>query len=87
MTVTDKARRSDALYYDDSVMHRRNLCDMVAERESRIEDLEAENAKLRLLIEAMGLYERMETDVDPLRALEIRDAIKQLAGELGLEAQ
>ena len=32
--------------HDDCVMHRRNLCDMVAEREDRIEHLEAENAKL-----------------------------------------
>ena len=48
-------------------------------------DLKAENTKLRLLVEAMGVYERMDTDADPLRALEIRDAIKQLAGELGIK--
>ena len=44
-----------------------------------------ENRKLRLLAEGMATYERMDTDADPLRALEIKGAIRQLASELGVE--
>lgn len=48
MTPTQIARRSDALYADGTCgMTRRVLCDMVAQRESDIEDARAENAKLR----------------------------------------
>jgi len=51
MTPTEKARRSDSLYYDTHGANRRNLCDMIAEREDRIEELEAGNAKLRELLQ------------------------------------
>lgn len=48
MTPTEIARRSDALYADGTCgMTRRVLCDMVAQRESDLEDARAENAKLR----------------------------------------
>jgi hypothetical protein len=51
MTPTEVARRSDALYEDNSGgMTRRTLCDMVAQREAEIEklrELEDENARLR----------------------------------------
>ena len=48
MTPTQIARRSDALYADGTCgMTRRVLCDMVAQRESDLEDARAENAKLR----------------------------------------
>ena len=47
MDATGRARRSDALFYDGVTMHRRDLCDLVALRESRVEELEAENEKLR----------------------------------------
>lgn len=47
--------------------------------------LKAENAKLRLLVEGMATYERMDIDADPFRALEIKEAIGQLASELGIE--
>lgn len=40
MTPTEKARRSDSLYYGE--VSRRTLCDMVAEREDRIGRLELE---------------------------------------------
>lgn len=40
MTPTEMARRSDALYTDTSNTHRRGLCDMIAQREDRIERLE-----------------------------------------------
>ena len=47
MTPTQIARRSDALYADGTCgMTRRVLCDMVAQRESDLEDARAENAKL-----------------------------------------
>lgn len=53
MTPTQIARRSDALYADGTCgMTRRVLCDMVAQRESDLEDARAENAKLREEIEA-----------------------------------
>lgn len=45
MTPTEKARRSDALHQGPDT--RRVLCDMIANRESDLEELMAENAKLR----------------------------------------
>ena len=47
MTPTQIARRSDALYADGTCgMTRRVLCDMVAQRESDLEDAMAENDRL-----------------------------------------
>lgn len=53
MNATERARRSDALYYDN--ISRRELCDRIANLESDLEDSKAENAKLRELID----------DIDP----------------------
>lgn len=67
MTPTQKGRRSDALYMDTRTTHRRQLCDMVVNREADIEDLkeeiyglqcdigrlENENAELRELTEIL----------------------------------
>ena len=54
MTPTQIARRSDALYADGSCgMTRRILCNMVAQRESDLEDVRAENSKLRELSSIM----------------------------------
>ena len=54
MTPTQIARRSDALYADGTCgMTRRMLCDMVAQRESDLEDARAENAKLRELVDGL----------------------------------
>lgn len=39
MTATEKAKRSDALYYETYSVNRRVLCDMIANREADIEDL------------------------------------------------
>lgn len=48
MTPTQIARRSDALYEDNTgSMTRRVLCDMVAQREADIESLKAKNTKLQ----------------------------------------
>lgn len=41
MTPTEKARRSDALYFDTKVTNRRALCDMIANLEGDIEELRA----------------------------------------------
>jgi hypothetical protein len=45
MTATEMGRRSDALMY--GTLSRRELCDLVARRESRAAELEAELARLR----------------------------------------
>lgn len=49
--MTKKARRSDALYFDNSKMPRRTLCDMVAQLEEDKRELQTENAKLRELLQ------------------------------------
>ena len=38
MTPTERAKRSDALYYETVSVNRRVLCDMVANREADLED-------------------------------------------------
>lgn len=48
MNATERARRSDALYYDN--ISRRELCDRIANLESDLEDSKAKNAKLRELV-------------------------------------
>lgn len=49
MNATERARRSDSLYYDTQVTNRRALCDMIAHLESDLAESKAENAKLREL--------------------------------------
>lgn len=39
MNATEKGRRSDALYYDNGNITRRNLCDRIANMESEREEL------------------------------------------------
>lgn len=51
MTATERAKRSDALYYETVSVTRRVLCDMIANREADLEDVRAENAKLRESLE------------------------------------
>ena len=53
MNATERARRSDSLYYDTQVTNRRALCDMIAHLESDLAESKAENAKLRELVEDM----------------------------------
>lgn len=53
MNATERARRSDSLYYDTQVTNRRALCDMIANRESDLTESKAENAKLRELVRDM----------------------------------
>lgn len=53
MTATERAKRSDSLYYETVSVTRRVLCDMIANREADLEDARADNAKLRELVEDM----------------------------------
>ena len=53
MNATERARRSDSLYYDTQVTNRRALCDMIAHLESDLAESKAENAKLRELVRDM----------------------------------
>ena len=54
MNATERARRSDSLYYDTQVTNRRALCDMIAHLESDLAESKAENAKLRELVADYG---------------------------------
>ena len=67
VTPTERARRSDALYYDTESVARRCLCDMIANRESDLEDARAENAKLRGQYEAV--IDDYRSEVAKLREL------------------
>ena len=72
MTPTERARRSDALYYDTESVARRCLCDMIANRESDLEELRAENAKLQELVDYMtpiAWYGASEWERDRMREL------------------
>lgn len=71
MTPTQIARRSDALYADGTCgMTRRMLCDMVAQRESDLEDVMAENERLRERIDAAHMSRLLtENENESLREL------------------
>ena len=71
MTPTEKARRSDALHQGPDT--RRVLCDMIANRESDLEDARVENAKLRsICAEVAGILFNLDVDYCGLWA---RDSI------------
>ena len=53
MNATERARRSDSLYYDTQVTNRRALCDMIAHLESDLAESKAENAKLWELVDEL----------------------------------
>lgn len=61
MTVTEQARRADALFYGSD--SREELCRMVARRESDIEalraELEALRAQQRKVARALGVLRRV----------------------------
>lgn len=46
VTPTEKARRAEALYYDNNNITRRTLCHMIANLESDLKDARTRNAKL-----------------------------------------
>lgn len=87
MTPTEKAKRSDALYYETVSVNKRVLCDMVANREADLEDAlhreadledaQAENEHMWLkALAVMGELqeenERLKADNAKLRGL-VRD--------------
>lgn len=53
MTTTEKARRSDSLYYDD--ISRRELCDRIAHLESEMHDAMAKEKFWHMQAEKFGL--------------------------------
>jgi hypothetical protein len=82
VTPTERARRSDALYYDTESVARRCLCDMIANRESDLEDARAENAKLRELVRDMLRYYAMPNDISYRREADLLER----AHEMGVDA-
>ena len=60
MTPTERAKRSDALYYETASVNRRVLCDMIANREADLEDARAENAKMREEFNKMDVWHSKE---------------------------
>ena len=81
MTATERAKRSDALYYETVSVTRRVLCDMIANREGDLEDARAENAKLRELMADMLRYYAMPNDIDYRREADLLER----AHEMGVE--
>lgn len=67
MTPTEKAKRSDALYYETVSVNRRVLCDMIANREADLED--ARESVKRLMTQRDERLARAETDNAKLREL------------------
>ena len=66
MTATERAKRSDALYYETVSVTRRVLCDMIANREADLEDARAENAELREQMERLVTLLRVDCDIDEI---------------------
>lgn len=64
MNATERARRSDSLYYGTQVTNRRALCDMIANLESVLAESKAENAKLREQMERLVTLLRVDCDID-----------------------
>jgi len=79
MNATERARRSDSLYYDTQVTNRRALCDMIANLESDLTESKAENAKLRELAWRLLEVERIGATSSDWRE------IREQARELGVE--
>ena len=74
MTPTERAKRSDALYYETVSVNRRVLCDMVANREADLEDARALNEHMGLkYMAAMGELgeenDQLKAESDKLREL------------------
>lgn len=67
MTPTERAKRSDALYYETVSVNRRVLCDMVANREADLED--ARESVKRLMTQRDERLAKAETDNAELREL------------------
>ena len=79
MNATERARRSDSLYYDTQVTNRRALCDMIANLESDLTESKAENAKLRELVADLWEYIYIGTAQDGQR---LHDRTRELGIEV-----
>lgn len=71
VTPTEKAKRSEALYYDNHNITRRTLCDRVVNLESDMEEIKAENAKLVKVLheverEAVHAYKCLQKDCETI---------------------
>jgi hypothetical protein len=83
MNATERARRSDSLYYDTTTTNRRALCDMIANLESDLEESKARNAKLQKLVyDLLNAWDDMQHEVITGPTF---DECERYAYELGIE--
>jgi len=66
MTATERAKRSDSLYYETVSVTRRVLCDMIANREADLEDAKAESEHMRL--KALAVMGELQEESERLNA-------------------
>ena len=78
MTPTEKARRSDALYYETVSVTRRVLCDAIANREADLEDARAENARLRESVRRLMTQRDERLAVAETENTKLRELVRDL---------
>lgn len=78
MTATERAKRSDALYYETVSVTRRVLCDMIANREADLEDAKAESAKLREEFNKMDVWHSKELTAAMAENAKLREQMERL---------
>ena len=78
MTATERAKRSDALYYETVSVTRRVLCDMIANREADLEDAKAENEHMRL--KALAVMGELQEESERLKAenAKLRELVRDM---------
>ena len=81
MTPTEKGRRYDALYYGHRTTQ--ELCEMVVQRESDMDDLRTQNGRLRELCSALATRVRVMQLTGDMFALDAR--VIQAMDELGVD--
>ena len=83
MTPTEKGRRYDALYYGHRTTQ--ELCEMVVQRESDMDDLRVQNGRLRELCSALAARVRMMELAEDVAMLDARvlQAMDELWVDLG----
>ena len=82
MTPTERAKRSDALYYETVSVTRRVLCDMIANREADLEDARAKSEHMRL--KALAVTGELQEENERLKAdnAKLRELAAQMAEAL-----
>ena len=78
MTATERAKRSDALYYETVSVTRRVLCDMIANREADLEDARAENAKMREEFNKMDVWHSKELTAAMDENAKLRELVRHM---------